>query len=94
MGAIARNEATREPNMSDRVLKALRQGYSAPEIARKFNTSQVFVEVMLDHFGRLGMADSAQTLCSSGLGACGPAGATTVEAEIACAGCPLVVKRK
>lgn len=73
--------------ISEKVLDQLQSGATIPTIARTVGVSEVFVQVMLDHYGRLGLVDSAQSLCSSGSGACGPNGAQTDEAKVACAGC-------
>ena len=44
------------------------------------------------HYERLGYLTEAQSLCSSGLGACSsPADALSMEARVHCAGCPLTV---
>ncbi|MBM7824178.1 hypothetical protein JOD55_000005 [Arcanobacterium pluranimalium] len=75
---------------SDRVLSLLREGKTVHQVAMQTGTSEVFVKVMLEHFERIGMARSAASLCSSGLGACSSSGeALSMQAQIACAGCPL-----
>lgn len=72
---------------TETVLRLLEQGMSIPEVARKAQVSEIFVQVMLEHLQRIGKTDSANSLCASGSGACGPNGAQTLEAKISCAGC-------
>lgn len=74
-------------NAFEQVLAELQIGGAVPAIARRVGVSEVFVCVVLDHVRRLGLADSAQSLCVSGTGACGPHGARTDQARLACAGC-------
>ncbi|MDD7465583.1 MAG: hypothetical protein PUK59_05035 [Actinomycetaceae bacterium] len=71
-----------------RVLTELAAGKTAPEVAATLGTSVVFVRVLAEHLQRVGLAQSAQSLCSSGLGACS-AGELSEQARVACAGCPL-----
>lgn len=69
------------------MLAELSVGATVPAIARKVGVSQVFVQVVLEHYERLGLVGAAQSLCASGTGACGPNGAVTDAAHVACAGC-------
>lgn len=78
--------------LSDRVLSLLAQGKSIPAVARECGTSEVFVTTMFEHFSRLGLAMSASSLCSSGLGACStPHEQLSEGARVTCAGCPLAL---
>lgn len=77
-------------SVTDRVLRQLREGRTVRAIAATSGVSEVFVSTMLDHFERLGLLDEANSLCSSGLGACSTTELTD-EARVACAGCPLVI---
>lgn len=74
-------------SVTERVLAEIAAGGTIPAVARKTGTSVVFVKVLLDHLQRTGLGGSASSLCSSGQGACGPAGATSQAALISCAGC-------
>lgn len=79
--------------ITERVIELLRGGYSVPQVARLANTSEVFVATLLRHLERIGHTVSAASLCASGLGAChAPSGTLSDQAQLACAGCPLVVK--
>lgn len=75
---------------TQRVLAQLQEGRTIRAIAATTHTSEVFVATMLEHYERLGMLDRAESLCSSGLGACHTTDLSD-EARIACAGCPLVI---
>ncbi|MDY5589540.1 MAG: hypothetical protein SPF30_06275 [Arcanobacterium sp.] len=92
MSAILDSAAVRprsgNVSLTSRVLAELRAGKTASEVARALGISAVFVRVMAEHLQRAGLAQSAQSLCSSGLGACTP-GPLSPEARVACASCPL-----
>lgn len=75
------------PTLLARVLSELEAGYSIAQAAQRTGTSEVFVQVVLDHMQRLGRTASAQSLCSSGQGACHADAQLSVETQIACAGC-------
>ena len=81
-------------DVTERVIAELKSGATIPAIAARVGVSEVFVKVLLDHLSRLKLVDSAQALCASGLGGCGPQGAVTDQAKLHCAGCPLTVKVK
>ncbi|MBR5950322.1 MAG: hypothetical protein IKZ87_02700 [Actinomycetaceae bacterium] len=80
-----------EPSPYERVVQALEQGGTIPTIARQAGVSVSFTQSVVEHFQRLGTLDKASSLCSSGLGLCSSPSATnpSLEATIACAGCPL-----
>ena len=79
--------ANPQPSVSQRVIAEIKAGGTIPAIASRVGTSETFVRVMFDHFARLGMTGTTESLCNSGSGACGPSGATTDQARVACAGC-------
>ena len=85
------NTASVEPTPYERVVQALEQGGTIPAIASQAGVSVAFTQSIVEHFQRLGRADEATSLCSSGLGLCSPKqnGQPSGEAAIACAGCPL-----
>lgn len=71
-----------------RLYLALRRGATVRAAAAEAGVSGALAEVMVDEMTRTGLLDRAETLCASGLGACG--GGTSDEVRIHCAGCPLV----
>lgn len=78
--------------LAQRVLEALRAGGTAHAVAVQCRTSEIFVKTMMDHYERLGLLAGAQSLCSSGLGACSTAYANlSDQARVHCAGCPLTI---
>lgn len=77
-------------SVTDRVLSGIRSGRTVHAIAVEAGVSEVFVATMVDHYGRLGVLNTATSLCSSGLGACRTTDLSD-EARVACAGCPLTV---
>lgn len=76
-------------SLADRVLSHLKAGATIGAIASAEGVSTTFVTVMVDDFERRGLAISANSLCSSGLGACGTG--LSDETALMCAGCPLAV---
>lgn len=72
------------------VLRQLALGRTARQVAASLGVSEGLVEAMCDHLKRLGVLDSAGSLCSSGLGACSAKPSNELTA-IACAGCPLAI---
>ena len=71
-----------------RIYVALRRGATVSAAAAQASVSQALAQVMIDEMSRTGLLARAETLCSSGLGACG--GADSDEVKLHCAGCPLV----
>ena len=71
-----------------RLFMPLRRGVTVRAAAAEAGVSAALAEVMVDEMRRTGLLDSADTLCASGLGACG--GGTSDEVRIHCAGCPMV----
>ena len=90
--AGAAGSASAPAPLAERVRVALEAGGTVRSVAIQCGTSEIFVKTMLDHYERLGYLTEAQSLCSSGLGACSsPADALSMEARVHCAGCPLTV---
>ncbi|MDO4665947.1 MAG: hypothetical protein Q4A71_07105 [Actinomycetaceae bacterium] len=77
--------------LSAKVLDLLRRGRSPGAISVELQVPLTFVEVMVDHYQRAGVVHDATSLCASGLGACHPG--ASPEAQAACVGCPLVLKK-
>lgn len=71
-----------------RLYVALRQGVTLKAAASMAGVSQSLAEVMVDEMRREGLLERAESLCASGLGACG--GGDSDDVKIHCAGCPLV----
>ena len=78
-------------SLMDRVRARLLAGATLSSIAAGEGISLALAEIMVDDLERRGLAASADSLCSSGLGACG-SGASP-ETMVTCAGCPLVPLR-
>lgn len=76
-----------ETSPAERVVAEIKRGGTIPAIAARTGTSEIFVKVLAEHLARTGLSAEATTLCASGAGACGPNGATTEAAQVACAGC-------
>nr|MDK8532785.1 hypothetical protein [Gleimia europaea] len=72
-----------------RLMDELRQGATLESAAQRAGLRVEIAQVMVDHLNRSGRLQSAGSLCSSGLGACG--GGTSQEVKVHCAGCPLSV---
>lgn len=82
--------ANRRSSAADRVLDCLARGLTVPAAAREVGTSEVFVQVMLEHLQRSGNTTAANSLCSSGAGACNPNNDfehLSAEVRLSCAGC-------
>lgn len=78
-------------SMTDVVQAHLRTGATVQKIADAEGISSALVEIMVDDLERRGLAASANSLCASGLGACGTGEAT--DTALLCAGCPLASLR-
>ncbi len=78
-------------SLIDRVRARLIAGATLDSIAAGEGISPALAEIMVDDLERRGLAASAGSLCSSGLGACG-SGSSPATA-VTCAGCPLVPLR-
>ncbi|MFY9617290.1 MAG: hypothetical protein WAQ31_04490, partial [Arcanobacterium sp.] len=87
--ASSNSDSQPHASLTERVLAELARGGTVPAIAARVGTSEVFVKAMVDHFARLGMGGSAQSLCSLGQGACGDLARDELSeaARVACAGC-------
>lgn len=77
--------------VASRVQAHLRRGNTVAAIASAENLSPVLVEIIVDDLSRRGRLMPAESLCASGLGACG--GGKSPEIALHCAGCPLVPLR-
>lgn len=71
-----------------RLYLALRQGATLSAAATQAQISEAMAEIMVDEMKRQGLLIQAESLCASGLGACG--GGTSDEVRIHCAGCPIL----
>lgn len=76
------------PGACQRLYVALRRGATVNAAATEAGVNPALAEVMVDEFQRQGLLDRAETLCASGLGACG--GGDSDEVRIHCAGCPII----
>lgn len=81
------------PSLQARVVARLQMGASTSAIAAAEGITPGLAEIIVDDLQRRGMAIDAQSLCASGLGACG-GGPLSDEALVHCAGCPLVPLRR
>ncbi len=72
-----------------RLYVALRQGATVSAAATHAGISLPLAQVMVDEMRRVGLLDRAESLCASGLGACG--GGESDEVKLHCAGCPILV---
>lgn len=79
-------------SLSERVQAHLRTGATVQKIAHAEGINLILAEIIVDDLQRRGDALPAESLCSSGLGACG-GGPTSEEVRLYCAGCPLVPLR-
>lgn len=73
-----------------RLYVALRRGATLEAAAAEAGVSVGLARVVVDELGRLGLLARAETLCASGLGACG--GGDSPQVQIHCAGCPLTAR--
>lgn len=77
--------------LAERVRLRLAAGATIQSIAAAEGVSEAFVSVMVDDFERRGLAVSANSLCASGLGACGTG--SSPEVALQCIGCPLAAPK-
>ncbi|KWZ72890.1 hypothetical protein HMPREF3198_01244 [Winkia neuii] len=70
-------------------MEQISQGKTLPAVANNLRVSVPFVKVILEHYRRLGIAQSAKSVCASGLGACSPETPTSAAVRVHCSGCPL-----
>ncbi|WP_051259382.1 hypothetical protein [Schaalia suimastitidis] len=80
--------AAGQPGARQRLYVALRRGATVHSAAVQAGISLSLAEVMVDEMQRVGLLDRAETLCASGLGACG--GGNSAEVKLHCAGCPIL----
>lgn len=87
-GTLALGTAAPGKTPRQRLYVALRQGATLRAAAAMAGVSIPLAEVMIDEMGRQGLLERAESLCASGLGACG--GGNSDEVKIHCAGCPML----
>lgn len=75
-------------SLEDRVRARLRTGATTSSIAKLENISPELANLIVDDLTRRGLASPAETMCASGLGACGSGEGP--EVALHCSGCPLV----
>ncbi|WP_240623070.1 hypothetical protein [Schaalia canis] len=78
----------RPPGARQKLYVALRRGATLNAAAAQAGVDLAYAEIMCDEMKRQGLLDRAESLCASGLGACG--GGTSDEVKIHCAGCPIL----
>lgn len=88
---MAQTQTISSEPLSDRVLKRLEQGATVTAIAARERADARLVSVIVDDLTRRGLVGSANSLCASGLGACGSG--QSPEVALQCAGCPLASLR-
>lgn len=85
------DHATRPPQGArQRLYQAMRQGLTVNAAAAAAGISPQLGSLMVDEMLRQGLLGRAESLCASGLGACG--GGVSDEVRLHCAGCPLIMK--
>lgn len=70
-----------------RLAREIERGATVNVAAKRAGLHPDIARVMVDYLERSGRLESAASLCSSGLGACG--GGTSAQVQVHCAGCPL-----
>lgn len=90
---VVDGEARLPTSLADRVMARLRSGSSTHAIAAAEGISPALAQIMVEDLQRRGLAMGAESLCASGLGACGE-GPVSEQAALHCAGCPLVSLRR
>ena len=80
------------PSLLDRVQARLRTGATVQSIARQEQISPALAQIMVEELSRSGRAMEANSLCASGLGACG--GGIGDDVALHCAGCPLTALKR
>ena len=69
----------------------LLQGGTVAAVAVSENISVGLATIIVEDLGRRGLVSPAESLCASGLGACG--GGVSDQIALYCAGCPLISLR-
>lgn len=75
-------------SLEERVRARLRTGATTSAIAQLENISPELAQLIIDDLTRRGLASPAESMCASGLGACG--GGEGPNVALHCSGCPLV----
>ena len=78
--------------LEDRVKRRLRAGATLLGVASAENISVALATIIVEDLTRRGLVSGAESLCASGLGACG--GSQSEQTLIHCSGCPLVPMRQ
>ncbi|WP_243442566.1 hypothetical protein [Schaalia vaccimaxillae] len=86
--AAAGTNPLRPTGARQRLYLALMRGATPNAAAAEAGISQALADIIIDEFSRQGLLDRAESLCSSGLGAC--SGGDGDDVRIHCAGCPLI----
>ncbi len=81
----------RGKELVERVQARLRTGATVKAIAALEGISVPLATIIVEDLERRGVASPAESLCASGLGACG--GGAGPDVSLHCAGCPLVPLR-
>ncbi len=79
------------PTLEERVKARLFEGATIVGVAAAENISVGLATIIVEDLGRRGLVSPAESLCASGLGACG--GGQGEQVAIHCAGCPLISLR-
>lgn len=77
--------------LEDRVKDRLVEGGTVAAVAASENISLALATIIVEDLGRRGLVSPAESLCASGLGACGSG--ESDEIALHCAGCPLIPMR-
>lgn len=80
--------ALRPAGARQRLFLALRRGATVNAAAAEAGVSPALAEIMVEEMTRQGLLGRAESLCASGLGACG--GGEGEEVRLHCAGCPIL----
>ncbi len=92
MAATRVRDAGKETRtLEDRVKSRLFEGATIVGVAAAENISVGLATIIVEDLGRRGLVSPAESLCASGLGACG--GGKSAQVAIHCAGCPLLPMR-
>ena len=80
-------------SVPQRIQARLRTGATTAAIAAAEGLNPILVDIVVDDLRRRGELLPAESLCASGLGACGTE-EVTEDVLIHCAGCPLMPLRR
>ena len=77
--------------LEERVKARLVEGGTMAAVAASENISVGLATIIVEDLGRRGLVSPAESLCASGLGACGSGESDQI--ALHCAGCPLIPLR-